>query len=196
MNSPRSRGRVDARGARREGGVTGWSGRPRRSPCRKHSIMPAGDASIGQNGRRARPRDSGCGTASAGACPTRSSAGCPGATSTTSSAGARRRRDTWVDDRVAQRRVGRRSWSRPRRRAPSRPRRPSMPKAMTLPARTPSTAADGALDVLGEHVAAADDDDVLDPPAHDELAVDEVAEVAGAQPAVVEGRVGGSALRS
>ena len=45
---------------------------------------------------------------------------------------------------------------------------------------------DGALDVLREHVAAADDDDVLDPPAQHELAVDHVGEVAGAQPAVVE----------
>ena len=46
--------------------------------------------------------------------------------------------------------------------------------------------ADGPLDVLREHVAAADDDDVLDPPAQHELAVEQVAEVAGAQPAVVE----------
>ena len=42
--------------------------------------------------------------------------------------------------------------------------------------------ADGALDVLGEDVATANDDHVLDPPAHDELAVDGVGEVAGAQP--------------
>ena len=55
---------------------------------------------------------------------------------------------------------------------------------MTLPARTPSTVADGRLDVLGVHVAAAHDDHVLDPTAHHELAVDEVGEVAGAQPAL------------
>ena len=42
------------------------------------------------------------------------------------------------------------------------------------------------LDVLGEHVAAADDDHVLDAAAHDHLAVEQVGEVAGAQPAVVE----------
>jgi hypothetical protein len=51
--------------------------------------------------------------------------------------------------------------------------------------------ADGPLDVLGEHVAAADDDDVLDPAAQDELTVEQVGEVAGAQPAVVEHRRGG-----
>jgi hypothetical protein len=45
-----------------------------------------------------------------------------------------------------------------------------------------------ALDVLGEHVAAADDDDVLDPAAQHELTVDDVREVAGAQPAVAEQR--------
>src|SRR5207237_2380924 len=45
---------------------------------------------------------------------------------------------------------------------------------------------DGPFDVLGEHVAAGDDDDVLDAAADDQLAVDEVGEVAGAQPAVVE----------
>src|SRR3546814_9038863 len=38
------------------------------------------------------------------------------------------------------------------------------------------------LDVLGVHVAPADDDHVLDPPAHDHLAVDHVGEVAGAEP--------------
>src|SRR3546814_16609287 len=42
------------------------------------------------------------------------------------------------------------------------------------------------LDVLGVHVAPADDDHVLDPPAHDHLAVDHVGEVAGAEPPVVE----------
>ena len=41
-------------------------------------------------------------------------------------------------------------------------------------------------DVLREHVAAADDDHVLDATAHDHLAVEQVGEVAGAQPAVVE----------
>ena len=46
-----------------------------------------------------------------------------------------------------------------------------------------------ALDLFGEHVAAADDDHVLDPAAHHHFAVDEVAEVAGAEPAVAE-RVG------
>ena len=54
--------------------------------------------------------------------------------------------------------------------------------------------ADGPLDVLGEDVAAADDDDVLDAPADHQLAVDEVGEVAGAQPAVVE-QLGGGAGR-
>ena len=63
--------------------------------------------------------------------------------------------------------------------------------AITLPARTPSTARDGPLDVLGEDVAAADDDHVLDPAAQDQLAVEQVGEVAGAQPAVVEQRGGG-----
>ena len=57
---------------------------------------------------------------------------------------------------------------------PSLPGCRSTPKAMTLPARTPSTSADRPLDVLGEHVAAADDDHVLDPAAHDQLAVDQV----------------------
>src|SRR5690606_19900997 len=51
--------------------------------------------------------------------------------------------------------------------------------------------ADRPLDVLGEHVATADDDDVLDATAHHELAVDEVGEVAGAQPPVVEEGLGG-----
>ena len=57
---------------------------------------------------------------------------------------------------------------------------------MTLPARTPSTRADGPLDVLRVDVAAADDDDVLDAAADDQLAVDQVGEVAGAEPAVAE----------
>ena len=60
-----------------------------------------------------------------------------------------------------------------------------MPNAITLPARTPSTSASGPLDVLGEDVAAADDDHVLDAAAHHQLAVEQVGEVAGAQPAVV-----------
>ena len=46
--------------------------------------------------------------------------------------------------------------------------------------------ADGPLDVLGEDVAPADDDHVLDAAAHHQLAVERVGEVAGAQPAVVE----------
>jgi hypothetical protein len=37
----------------------------------------------------------------------------------------------------------------------------------------------GPLHVLGEHVAAADDDHVLDPPAHHQLAVERVGQVAG-----------------
>ncbi len=45
---------------------------------------------------------------------------------------------------------------------------------------------DGALDVLGEHVAPADDDHVLDPPAQDELAVEQVGQISGAQPTVAE----------
>src|SRR5690606_1178752 len=49
---------------------------------------------------------------------------------------------------------------------------------------------DRALDVLGEHVPPGDDDDVLDATAEDELAVEEVREVAGAQPLAVEGRRG------
>ena len=80
----------------------------------------------------------------------------------------------------------RRPWSRPPRPRPPCPCRPSTPKAMTLPARTPSTVGDRPLDVLGEDVAAADDDHVLDAAAHDQLAVDEVGQVARAQPAVVE----------
>ena len=51
--------------------------------------------------------------------------------------------------------------------------------------------ADGSFDVLGEDVAAADDDDVLDPPAQHQLTVDEVGEVTGAQPAVAEQLGGG-----
>ena len=50
---------------------------------------------------------------------------------------------------------------------------------------------DGALDVLGEHVASADDDHVLDPPAQHEFTVEQVGEVAGAQPSVAEQRGGG-----
>ena len=50
---------------------------------------------------------------------------------------------------------------------------------------------DGALDVLGEHVAATDDDHVLDPAAQHQLAVEQVRQVAGAQPPVVEQRRGG-----
>src|SRR5439155_19529293 len=42
------------------------------------------------------------------------------------------------------------------------------------------------LDVLGEDVAAADDDDVLDTPADDELSLDQVRQVSGAQPTVAE----------
>ena len=55
----------------------------------------------------------------------------------------------------------------------------------------PVDSADGALDVLREHVAATDDDHVLDPPAQHQLAVEQVGEVAGAQPVVVEQRGGG-----
>ena len=54
-------------------------------------------------------------------------------------------------------------------------------------------AAGDLLDVLRVHVAPADDDDVLDPAAHDELAVDRVGEVAGVQPPVPDelgGRLG------
>src|SRR5438270_647143 len=47
------------------------------------------------------------------------------------------------------------------------------------------------LDVLGVDVAAAHDDEVLDAAADDQLAVDQVAEVAGAEPVVVEGGLGG-----
>src|SRR2546422_1354629 len=49
----------------------------------------------------------------------------------------------------------------------------------------------GPLDVLRVDVAAADDDQVLDAAADHQLPVDEVAEVAGAEPAVVEGGLGG-----
>ena len=45
---------------------------------------------------------------------------------------------------------------------------------------------DGPLDVFGEDVATADDDQVLDAPAEHELAVEQVGEVAGAQPLAVE----------
>ena len=51
--------------------------------------------------------------------------------------------------------------------------------------------ADGAFDVFRENVAAADDDDVLDPSADDEFTVEDVAEIAGAQPSVVEQRSSG-----
>ena len=115
----------------------------------------------------------------------------PGATSTTPRRAGRRRR-------APGRRRRRRSSVRRRSALVSAtttiallPWRRSTPKAMTLPARTPSTSADGPLDVLGEDVAAADDDHVLEPAADDQLAVDQVAQVAGAQPAVVEGRGGG-----
>ena len=50
---------------------------------------------------------------------------------------------------------------------------------------------DRTLDVLREDVAATDDDHVLEPAAQDELAVEQVGQVAGAQPAVVEQRGGG-----
>src|SRR5690349_5918048 len=43
-----------------------------------------------------------------------------------------------------------------------------------------------SLDVFGEDVAATDDDHVLDATAHDELAVEQIREVTGAQPVVVE----------
>ncbi len=46
--------------------------------------------------------------------------------------------------------------------------------------------ADGALDVLGEHVAPSDDDDVLDATAEHEFAVEHVGEIASAEPSVVE----------
>src|SRR5205085_11348504 len=49
----------------------------------------------------------------------------------------------------------------------------------------------GPLDVFGVDVAAPHDDEVLDPAADHQLAVDQVAEVAGAEPAVVEGGLGG-----
>ena len=65
-----------------------------------------------------------------------------------------------------------------------------MPKAMTLPARTPSTAAAARSTSSGNTLRPADDDHVLEAAAHHQLAVDQVAEVAGAQPAVVEGRRG------
>ena len=47
---------------------------------------------------------------------------------------------------------------------------------------------DRALDVFGKHVAAADDDDVLAPSADHDFTVDEVSEVSGAEPSVVDGR--------
>src|SRR5439155_5121664 len=45
-----------------------------------------------------------------------------------------------------------------------------------------------AFDVLGEDVATAHDDDVLLAATHHELPVDEIREVTGAEPTVVEGR--------
>ena len=65
----------------------------------------------------------------------------PGRTSTTSSGRDPDRVADPVDDRVAERGSGRRPWSRPRRRCPPCPGGPAMPKAITLPARTPSTPA-------------------------------------------------------
>ena len=62
---------------------------------------------------------------------------------------------------------------------------------MTLPARTPSSGPTAPFDVLREHVAAADDDHVLDPAAQHELAVEDVGEVTGAEPPLVEERRSG-----
>ena len=73
----------------------------------------------------------------------------------------------------------------------SRPRRRSLPNAMTFPAADAVDGARGAFDVFGEQVPAADDDHVLEAPAHDEAPVEQVREVAGAEPTVAEGGLGG-----
>ena len=98
----------------------------------------------------------------------------------------------WIASRIASRSADR-SWSRRRRRAHFGDDDHALLALVALHAEGDDVAgahavehADGPLDVLREHVAAADDDDVLDPPAQHELAVEHVAEVAGAQPAVVE----------
>ena len=140
-----------------------------------------------------RIRDSARGTTRAAACPTMSSATFPAATSTTSSAG----KPTTSRTRSATaRRTS--SWTSTSRASAtttidSRPRRPPRPERDDVAGAHAVDVGDRAFDVLRMHVATAEDDDVLDAAAHDELAVDDVAEVTGAQPAVVErggGRVG------
>ena len=109
----------------------------------------------------------------------------PGATSTTSFGGMP------TESRTA--RVTSRAGVRSSVRAsatttmPSSPWRPSMPNGDDVAGPHPDLAGH-ALDVLGVHVAPADDDHVLDAAAQHQLAVDEVAQVAGAEPAVVEAR--------
>ena len=146
-------------------------------------------------GRRATPlgaprRGSGSCRASAGACPSWSWAGVPGATSTISLAG----RPTASRTRSAtERRTS--AWSSPLLSATTTS---AFLALVAVDAEGDDVAGahavdvgDGPLDVLGEHVAAADDDHVLDAAAHDQLAVEQVGEVAGAEPAVVEQLGGG-----
>ena len=133
----------------------------------------------------ARPRGSACGTATAGACPTRSSAACRARRARCPSAAARRLHAPGRDRPAGARRCRRALVSATTTSAflalaPVDAERDHVAGAHAV------DVANGPLDVLGEHVAAADDDHVLDPTAHHQLAVDEVREVAGAQPAVVE----------
>ena len=122
---------------------------------------------------RAGRRGSGRGRASAGACPTRSSAGCPARTSTTSIGGtptASRHRGRRTD--VVHRRARRRSCVSATTTIDFAASRAVAAERDDVAGAHAVDVRRGPLDVLGEHVAPADDDHVLDAPAHHELAVD------------------------
>ena len=145
----------------------------------------------GATGRRVRGcrRGSGSCRASAAACPTTSWAANPARTSTIS---AETPTASVTRDDTASR-TG--SASSARRLGDDHDRLATLAPGRTerdhVPGPHPVDTGRGALDVFGEDVATADDDDVLQPAADDELAVHEVAEVTGAQPLVVEHLCGG-----
>ena len=132
-----------------QGGAERGSRPPGRPACGRSCADIATDQVVGScpasARRRATPlgapgRGSGACRASAGACPRTSSAGCR----------APRARPPWreadrlahpLGDGPAAPRRGRRPCVSATTTRPSLPRRPSTPKAMTLPARTPSTSA-------------------------------------------------------
>ena len=99
------------------GAVRGDVGRRFRQPqlTRRGQLGSASDGGV--RPARAGSRGSGHGRASAAACPTTSSAGVPGRTSTTSTGGTPTASHTLVDDRVVDRVHRRRSWSPRRRRS-------------------------------------------------------------------------------